>query len=654
MIRIPEWRAGILLAVILLLCAGPYHYNNSVISSEKLLSTIPVHQNNNVPIDTSINANTTHLLFDDEFNTMPFGLNTSLWNLTTHSNPPITWKDNEKLVLGAEPLSYVILNSTVKTGLNVAAELNLTFSEGLCYFGVGWSDRVINPSNDWQANLRCSYNGVFIDYWDKELCFVCYSNGERIATPVDNISFRTEHQYRIEWRSTLVKLFVDNVERAVISRRIPQKSLHFVIATSGHYETSGYDQLSLDYVRVSSLSSINLDQPNINLIWPMNGSQVSHYDFIDFDLRSWDGILLYSWDRSVNETIVAPWDLIVPQTLGLHRLQVFSKNLLGIWNSSVFSFEVVQQSMVRFCPEMKRTPLIDGIIEDNEKSDSSASNIFAMNENRDFEELSVYISFRGQTAYIGVESQLADRWNSRLSILIDGNGDGKWNSADPIGLQDIRVAVGTPSSYGSSLEVYSPDGSKISKSEYPGLVAASSVLNKKASFELLFNLTSVKGNASKGMGIGIIITRGGYESYFPAHLGYGIFSDLLIAKSSGITQPDSTFSFFMMGGIALLVLFGLFGGFYIASTRQKISLESNLNNEELDRIKTLLYSYDRISLDRLARLSGIDKNRVEKLVQKLVSRGLVDVSIIEFEQEFMRELQEFEKGTDFKDGGEII
>ena len=254
-------------------------------------------------------ANPIESLFEDDFDTLPFGFNTSLWNLSTHSNPPITWENDERLVLEAEPLSYAILTSIIESGPSVSAEFNLTFSEGLCYFGVGWVDRVVDTSNEWQANLRLSKNGVFIDYWDKELCLVCYSDGVRIAAPVQNISLRTEHQYRIEWHLTHVNLFVDNIEKVVISRRIPQVSLPFVIATSGHYERSGNDRLSIEYIRVSFLTSNYFDYPVINLIWPLNGSQISHYDSIDFDLRESDCALIYSWDNSDNMTVMTPWDV---------------------------------------------------------------------------------------------------------------------------------------------------------------------------------------------------------------------------------------------------------------------------------------------------------------------------------------------------------
>ncbi len=645
----------ILLVVVLLLSIYFAHQSNSVIASEKQLPLIPVHSNIKIPQATHRPAETSDVLFEDDFNTVPLGFNTSLWNLSIHSNPPITWEDEDRLILRAKPISYVILKSIIETGTNVIAEFNLTFSEGLCYFAVGWGDRVIDSSNEWQANLRLSQNGVFVDYWDNELCLVCYSNGERIAAPVENISLRTVHQFKMEWRTTLVKLFVDNEESVVISRRIPLIGLPFIITTSGHYERSEEDELCMEYVRVSSLSSYNLNYPCIDLIWPLNGSQLSHYDEIDFDLYGSDGVLIYSWNNNNNETIDAPWDISTPQTIGLHTLEVFARNALDIWNSTTYYFEIVQQTMVELCPEMRTSPLIDGDVNDREQGDSLVSIVRAMNENRHYEELTVYLSFWRQTIYIGIESKLADKWNSHLSILIDGNGDGKWNNEELAFLQDISITIGTPSSYGASSKIYSPAGLEISKSEFPGLMTASSMQSDKASFELLLDLTSVNGNASRGIGIGIIISRGGYESFFPTHLGYGTFSDLLVVKSTGITRIDPTISSLVMSGNILLVLLGLFGILYVISSRRRVTLESHLNDEELERIKTLLYSYDKISLDRLARLSGIEKKRVEKLVGILVSRGLADISIIEFEQGFIRELEESNnRGNNSKNGGELV
>ncbi|TFG33558.1 hypothetical protein EU527_07790 [Candidatus Thorarchaeota archaeon] len=652
--RIPEWRTGILLIVVILSGICPFYCGDYLIGDAQQHSLNHIQSLESMTQQYSHTADTDELLFEDNFTSIPLGFDISIWNLSTHSNPSITWENKEWSVLEAEPISYSILESVIETGYNVIAEFKITFTEGLCYFGIGWSDKILDSENEWQANLRLSQNAVFIDYWDNELCLVTYCNGNRIAAPVEHLSLRNEHEFRLEWHPTLVKLLIDNEEKVVISRMIPQISLPFIIATSGHHERSGSDRLAIDFVKVSSVSSIDLLQPEINLIWPLNGSEITHHDYIDLEIRGSIGQLFYSWDGQDNETIDAPWDFAAPNQIGTHKLEVFTENILGVWSSKTYYFGVFQHQLIMTCPKMRGSPLIDGVINSGEQQQSAIILGNIMNENRDFEEMTMYISFPEESLYIGIETKLPDRWNSRISLLIDGDGDNIWDADVTLVPEDICVTVGTPSSYGSLCEVFSASGNKLSNSLFPGMIASSSADEHGSTIELLFNLTNINGNATKGIGIGIVISRGGYDSFYPAYLGYGIFSELLIIRSSDVYNPNSLNLLYTVSGSVAVLLIVIFISLYVVSTKRAVSLNKTLDDDDLERVKTLLYSYDKISIDRLTRLLGFDRSLVEKLVRKLVSRGLVDISIIEFEQGYIRNLSEFKKGSEKgNDGGEV-
>ncbi|TFG31524.1 hypothetical protein EU527_12260 [Candidatus Thorarchaeota archaeon] len=644
--QIPEWKATwILLLVIILSSICPSLGGDCSIGESKrhIESAHRISQKNEPNHNI---AETTELLLEDDFTSVPLGFDTSIWNLSTHSNPPVIWENQEWLVLEGEPISYSILKSVIETGTNVIAEFKITFTEGLSYFGIGWSDKILDSENEWQANFRLSQNAVLIDYWDNELCLVTYVNGSRIAAPVENLSLRNEHLFRLEWHSTLVKLLIDNEEKVVISRMIPQIPLPFIVAISGHHERSGSDQLAIDFVRVSPVSLIDLLQPEINLIWPINGSEITHHDSIDLDISGSIGQLFYSWDGQDNETIDTPWDFAVPKNIGTHKLEVFAKNILGVWSSRTYYFDVIQHQLVVTCPKMRGNPLIDGVINSDEQRQSAIILGNIMNENRDFEEMTMYISFPKESLYIGIETKLADRWNSRISLLLDGEGDSIWD-ADVTSLpNDICVTVGTPSSYGPLCEVFSPSGNKLSHSLFPGMIASSSADEYGSTIELLFNLANINGNATKGIGIGVVISRGGYDSFYPTYLGYDIFSELLIIRSSDVYNHNPLNLLYIVSGSTAVILIVIFSSLYVVSIKRAVSLNRTLDDDDLERLKTLLYSYDKISIDRLKRLLGFERSRVEKMVQKLVSRGLVDISVIEFEQGYIRDLPEFKKRSE--------
>lgn len=643
MIQIPEWRAGTLLALVLLLLVCPVLFGNYSPRITERDQILPIIQPLRKHVTNSFENSTEEILLEDQFRSDPLGFNTSLWNLTRHSNPSIKWEYKDWLGFEVKSIAYAILKSHIEFGINSIAEFNFTFTEGHCYFGIGWADKIIREGNEWITNMRSAQNGVFIDYWDNELCFVTYYNGKRIATVIDNVTLSQEHLFRIEWYSTYVRLLIDNHEESIISRRIPQLSLPFIITASSHYDTFGNDTLLLNFVKLSSLSNLIPHEPQIDLLWPENGAEITKYDSIDFNVAGSDGVLWFSWNDEGNSTIGAPWDITIPSILGASVLHTYACNLSGDWISREFQFDIVERESVHICPMMLKDPLIDGNIEANEKQGCSKIACQSMDENRDCEKITIYVAFPKGSLYIGVISTLKDKWNSRVSLLIDGNGDGRWDIDEETFPEDIRITVGTPGAFGAYTGIYSPLESEISNALFTGLTMASSQDHITSSAEFTLDLACINANATLGIGIGIVISRGGFDSFFPTHLSYGLFSDLLIIQDSGIANPNPMNQVLIMSGSTVFLLAVLFGLAYVLMTHRAISLDRHLDDEELERVKTLLYSYERISIERLAKITGSDSIKVTKMVNKLVERGLVDISISKGDHEFIRSLSDIEK-----------
>ncbi|MBN2228581.1 MAG: hypothetical protein JW779_03235 [Candidatus Thorarchaeota archaeon] len=641
--QIPENKVGILVVLFILFTVYSASIHGESEGNYDSSTFVPINLQYNEKSEVGILSETGNELFEDNFTSIPLGFNISLWNISTQSDPPIIWEDGEWLVLEAEPLTYSILKSVTNVGSNVIAEFNITYTEGLCYFGIGWGDRLVDSSSNWRSNLRQSENGVFIDYWDNELCLVTYCNGERVAAPIHNLTLNREHVFTIEWRSTLVRLFIDNQVRGTISRRIPQNPLPFVITTSGHYETSKKDQLRINCVKVSYLTIPCSTRPSIELVWPMNQSQITTHDSIDFDVINSNGVLLYSWNKQDNATTNSPWDIPVISSLGSAILEVFVESESSIWNSMTLQYEIVHDKSSFMCPMMRQNPIIDGIIDVNEKQQTNELFCKCMNENRETEDITIHFGFPEGLFYIGIDSEIADKWNSRISVLIDADGDSIWDVDISTLFQDIRISVGTPSAFAAYTGIYTPLGQELSNIQFPRLTMASSNTVDGLSAEFILNLECLNGNATSGIGIGVILSRGGYDSVYPSHLSYGCYSNLILIQNSGVYNPDFVSQFIIVSGSTIISLVAVFGVVRTIIAQRSISLHRNLDDEYLERIKVLLYSYDRISIERLTQLTGIEKKKVIELVRKLIDRGFEDINVIQVEQDIIRNLTEIKK-----------
>jgi hypothetical protein len=298
------------------------------------------------------------LLFDD-FNTPSLGFNSSLWNLHLGNNPSLTWDDGEQQVFNSERLTHTTLESVVSTGPEVVSEFNLSFTGGFSYFAIGWADEFQDPSDDYISNLRECQNGVFLDYWEGQLFVVSCHDGEEVASKIPEFDIEREHQYRLSWSESLVRLYIDNIEQGLISKSIPSGECSFIITACGQYYLADYDQLIVDCVGIYTRELIESEPfPRISLIWP----NLFIFNEVDIDIEGETGGGLYSWDESSNSSFLSPWDIPVPHSFGVHRLDVYSHDEAGNWTTLHLIFTVIEYEREYYVTESQTTPLIDGII----------------------------------------------------------------------------------------------------------------------------------------------------------------------------------------------------------------------------------------------------------------------------------------------------
>jgi hypothetical protein len=77
--------------------------------------------------------------------------------------------------------------------------------------------------------------------------------------------------------------------------------------------------------------------------------------------------------------------------------------------------------------------------------------------------------------------------------------------------------------------------------------------------------------------------------------------------------------------------------------RNRLTIEEVLEDEGLERIRTLLQSHPTISLERLALLANMDMHQTSESIEQLQRKGLLGESIQISENEIIRESKSSEK-----------
>jgi hypothetical protein len=565
------------------------------------------------------------LLFD-AFESMPLGFNNSIWTLEMKNNPTLTWVDNKEIVLNGQMWKRTTLKSVLETGPNVIADFEISYTEGDCYFGIGWADEYRDPNDEWASNLRASQNGVFIDYWDNQLFLVSGRDGKHISTPISNVSLKEEHKFRLIWSESLVILQIDGKESAYLSIHIPSVTLSFIITICGQHYRVKNDQLRVESVLIGSrnwyLTNIG---PGISLLWPQNDSCIYDFDVIDLEIEGNISNVYCSWDSLSNFTILAPWDVSVSNLNGSHTLHVFAVDISGDWSLAIYRFQVISQETSIEVPEILKQPIIDGAIGSQEEEYYTKKSVMLRCEDRSERQLDIYLGFFQNSLYLAVLTSLQDRYYSRISLYIDGEGDGIYGNTPLESSHDLCIIIPTPSAYPVFRQIRTPSGQEINP---VGIVYDCAISEQGVVAEFLVALNSVNGNSSVGIGIGLVVSQGGFDSFFPMGLSNQEFNRLIVVENAGLNQvvlPDGYSSVLF---VALSCTFLVLGIAYLKRRDRLILIEETLSNENLERVRTLMDSYPEITIERLALLANMDIKTTRESVDRLISKGLFDSSIL--------------------------
>lgn len=574
-------------------------------------------------------------LMRDEFVSASLGFNSSLWTRESYGNPTVTWLDGEKLVLNSEPFTYATLVSALEVGPEVIADFKMSFTKGLGYFGVGWADDYHDPQDEWISNFRVCQNGVFIDYWDEDLFLVTYCDGQRVATNVSGVDITKEHQYDLIWSESYVRLCIDGFEYACSSLCIPSGSLPFIMTLSGQHYLVKHDQLVIESVALYTRDVTQLfPVPQILLVWPENSSTVFAFDRVDLEIEGCDYESSFCWDKGTNSSLTSPWDIDVPNEAGAHELAVFSKNSEGNQTSAFYIFSIEPSEQVLQVQSYSRRPTIDGVVSDEEKSYLLMKHAFLRGEDKAVSPFILYVGYFNESLYIAAETYLNDRYHSRISLYVDGGGNGVWGDAE-VGEKnsDICISVSAPSADQLYTGIITQYGQLINP---VGVEYDSGISENGVSVEYLVPVDDVGGNSSVGLAIGILVSYGGYNAYFPENMFDGVMDELLIIQNTGFASENPLDGRIILFCVSVGSVVGILGYILQTSKPTRKSIEENLEDENLERIRTLLLSHPHITIDRLALLTATEVGEVKSSIDTLVKSDLLENSVTVTDREVIR------------------
>jgi len=150
----------------------------------------------------------------------------------------------------------------------------------------------------------------------------------KILSGFDQTEF---HTYRLVWNSSVAIAYVDGIRLGAIGGGMPSGPLHFKIAITENRNQITDGWLCIDSILIKEHNSmIDENPPFITLNSPGNGTLNLGGDLIEIVPVGSDGQLYWSWDGLANETGTEPYDIKLPETEGIHTLDVYCKDSLKL------------------------------------------------------------------------------------------------------------------------------------------------------------------------------------------------------------------------------------------------------------------------------------------------------------------------------------
>ncbi len=566
-------------------------------------------------------------VFFDDFDS-GFGFNTSLWQLETFGEGSVGWVDGEYFNMSCERHSFRALSSKMTFEVGHEVSIRMKMQEDEAVLMVGWTNQT--PTTGW--NYHFGQNSTYIQgALSTALLDVNSGEGPLQRVMLSDVETSSWHTYRIVWNNSAAIAYVDGRRAGVIGAETPNGPLHFKIAITEFRNMTTEGWVLIDRVSISPHNSMAAENPPIiALKSPGNGTLNLAGEPVEVVVVGSNQTLFYSWDGAQNQTAGPPFVLTLPQSEGLHTLDLYCQDSYGLgnWANVRYVFEVVSQPPRVFAPFLTSSPTVDGAISQNEWPDASKTTLRMFRPDGSTQDVDVFLGHDETFFYVAIDSPVASGHDSRAEIILNGILDGKYHGSATLPIMTVYYIRGSPDAWEGYSELHllneTEDGQignhKIAEIP-PGFVFGAVEVEGGVRYEFRVPLSELQASTGDTLGIAVMIHPSGlgvHSLYYPMVLPWENASKLALVELVSAVLPIELYLGIVLGVGALAAVS------YVLIRRRELEVVSTTPEDSMRRLADLVRSYEEISIDRLSRLAGISETETEERILNLMEQGALE------------------------------
>ncbi|TFH08688.1 MAG: hypothetical protein E4H14_05945 [Candidatus Thorarchaeota archaeon] len=561
------------------------------------------------------------------------GYNDSLWDLESYGNGSVSWVDGEYFNMTAERHSFRTLSSkdTFSVGHDVTIRMSMREDEAVVCVGftnttpTQWNYLFYNDSLYFEE----AYNTMLLAR-KIGVPFV------RTAKILSGFNQSELHTYRLVWNSSVAIAYVDGIRLGAIGGEMPSGPLHFKITITENRNQITEGWLCVDSVEIKEHTSMKDENPPfITLNSPGNGTLNLPGETIEVIPVGSDEQLFWSWDGSAYENGSEPYGITLPETEGLHTLDVYCKDGYGYnnWDHVRYVFIAMVTPPVLDTAWCSSPPTIDGVIELGEWPITAGKSIEFVREDGTRQSATIYLGSDDSFVYVGFDSPVPSGHDSRASLILNGLSNGTYQGNNVTPIITAYYTKGSPlcwEGYDELKYMWEEEGSvhELKLEPIPsGFLSFSSEQGLKVHYEFRFPLEELGAELGSTIGLALMLFPTGmgvHNLFYPiAHP----WDNALKLANLIITQPPNTLLIqgsIAVGAIGLVAIATYLGWTKHSKGTQVLEIES----ESIQRVKSIVESYDKIGFERLSQMTSLSETEVNDIVSYLIDQKGVDAKIV--------------------------
>jgi hypothetical protein len=589
---------------------------------QPITETRIITENKNLqPIDNHTQSEHGDIVFSDHFNSS-LGYNDTLWNLESYGNGSVSWVGSEYLNMSAERHSYRTLSS--KQTFEVGHEMNLRMRmvEGETVVCIGWTNQT--PTTGW--NYLFGIDSVYIEGAQSALLLTHrYEDPPqktfKLLSGIDATEF---HDYRLVWNSSVLIAYVDDERLGTIGEDMPDGPLHFKIAITECRNQTTEGWILLDSIEIlEHTSMITENPPFITLNSPGNGTLNLGGDPIEVVPIGSNGTLNWSWDGSANSSGVSPYNIRLPYSEGIHTLDVYCKDGYGYnsWDHARYVFTTMVTPPLVQAMWLPASPTIDGVISPGEWHEDSTHQFELIRADGLGMLVNISIGCDSTFFYIAIDSPVPSGHDSRAAVIVSNYPDGHYHGSNVTPITTSYYTMGSPDAWEGYTELKylaeTSEGIIQPRIEPPpnGFKARSSVQGLYTHYEFRFPLRELDASWGTNLGISFMLfpTGMGFDGlYYPIVYPWENASRLALVRLP--VPPDTILIQLGVAGVIGFVAVAL----YFTYQRRPRGVIHGSDPELIERISSIIESYDRITIERLSQITNTSEEKIREIVEQLI------------------------------------